>query len=81
MSFASSNQSTETLGRGLELLDRGMSALNDGVKQELDDPEEIQLRKDIEEPFLKTQKVFPCFIFLPQTRHQFVPACPNTYVK
>ena len=68
MSFASSNQSTETLGRGLELLDRGMSALNDGVKQELDDPEEIQLRKDIEEPFFENSKCFPMFhFFAPNT--------------
>lgn len=57
MSFASSKLSTETLGRGLGLLDRGMSALDGMVKQELDDDdEEKELQRQIEEPFYQNSK-------------------------
>ena len=57
MSFASSKLSTETLGRGLGLLDRGMSALDGMVKQELDDDdEEKELQRQIEEPLYQNSK-------------------------
>lgn len=53
MSFASSSKlSTETLGRGLRVLDRGMSGLS-GVKQELQDDEEQELQKQIQEHILE----------------------------
>ena len=49
MSFASSKNSTETLGRGLKLLDRSMTAMV-GVKPELHDEEEARLEAEIQDP-------------------------------
>ena len=49
MSFASSKNSTETLGRGLKLLDRGMTAMV-RVKPEVHDEEEERLVAEMQDP-------------------------------
>ena len=59
MSFASSKNSTETLGRGLKLLDRGMTAMV-RVKPEVHDEEEERLVAEIQDPLMLKRHFSVC---------------------